>query len=208
MTAIGAARLTGEITASTQALATLIDGADLNRPVPTCPEWTLRELAAHVGRVHRWAAQLVSTGAAQRLPFGGVPDRKLPADPAQQPRWLRAGAERVLAALAEAGTRQVWTHLGPGPASYWLRRMAHETAVHRADAAIARGDWPARAYACTAVDAETGEFVTWSKDSGVPIERAIASSCCVPGIFPPITINGRHWGGIRIGCDSSVLLEA
>ncbi len=23
----------------------------------------------------------------------------------------------------------------------------------------------------------------------------------------PITINGRHWGGVRIGCDSSVLLE-
>jgi len=142
VTAIGAARLTGEITASTQALATLIDGADLNRPVPTCPEWTLRELAAHVGRVHRWAAQLVSTGAAQRLPFGGVPDRKLPADPAQQPRWLRAGAERVLAALAEAGTRQVWTHLGPGPASYWLRRMAHETAVHRADAQVTFGQRP------------------------------------------------------------------
>lgn len=64
---------------------------------------------------------------------------------------------------------------------------------------IARGDWPARAYACTAVDAETGEFVTWSKDSGVPIERAIASSCCVPGIFPPITINGRRYidGGMK-----------
>ncbi|MGE5468324.1 MAG: methyl-accepting chemotaxis protein [Ignavibacteria bacterium] len=24
----------------------------------------------------------------------------------------------------------------------------------------------------------------------------------------PITINGRHWGGVRIGCDSNVLLEA
>ena len=52
---------------------------------------------------------------------------------------------------------------------------------------------------CTAVDAETGEFVTWSKDSGVPLVRAIASSCCVPGIFPPITINGRRYidGGMK-----------
>ena len=64
---------------------------------------------------------------------------------------------------------------------------------------IARGNWPDRAYACAAVDAETGEFVTWSKDSGVPIERAIASRCCVPGILPPITINGRRNidGGMR-----------
>lgn len=61
------------------------------------------------------------------------------------------------------------------------------------------GAWPAKPYVCTAVDAETGEFVTWSKDSGVPLLRAIASSCCVPGIFPPITINGRRYidGGMK-----------
>ena len=33
---------------------------------------------------------------------------------------------------------QVWTHFGPGPARYWARRMAHETAVHRADGADRR----------------------------------------------------------------------
>jgi NTE family protein len=64
---------------------------------------------------------------------------------------------------------------------------------------IAAGAWPEKPYACTAVDAETGEFVTWSKESGVPFARAVASSCCVPGIFPPITINGRRYidGGMK-----------
>ena len=64
---------------------------------------------------------------------------------------------------------------------------------------VATSKWPARPYVCTAVDAETGEFVTWSKDSGAPFARAIASSCCVPGIFPPITINGRRYidGGMK-----------
>lgn len=64
---------------------------------------------------------------------------------------------------------------------------------------IAMGDWPAKPYICTAVDAETGEFVTWSKDRSVPLARAIASSCCVPGIFPPVTINGRRYidGGMK-----------
>jgi hypothetical protein len=41
-----------------------------------------------------------------------------------------------------AGGEQVWTHLGPGPARYWARRMAHETAVHRADAQLAMGERP------------------------------------------------------------------
>lgn len=61
------------------------------------------------------------------------------------------------------------------------------------------GEWPERPYTCTAVDAETGDFVTWTKDSGVPLVRAIASSCCVPGIFPPITLNGRRYidGGMK-----------
>jgi NTE family protein len=74
----------------------------------------------------------------------------------------------------------------------WLATFEHNEL-------IAMGEWPAKPYMCTAVDAETGEFVSWSKDSGVPIARAIASSCCVPGIFPPITINGRRYidGGMK-----------
>jgi NTE family protein len=82
---------------------------------------------------------------------------------------------------------------------------------------IAVGDWPATRYICTAVDAETGEFVTWTKDSGVPLVRAIASSCCVPGIFPPITINGRRYidGGMKsatnadlaAGCERVVVVN-
>ncbi|MBI2723551.1 MAG: patatin-like phospholipase family protein [Chloroflexi bacterium] len=64
---------------------------------------------------------------------------------------------------------------------------------------IASGAWPRTPYVCTAVDAESGAFVTWSADSGVPLARAIASSCCVPGIFPPITIGGRRYidGGMK-----------
>ena len=60
--------------------------------------------------------------------------------------------------------------------------------------------WP-RGFACTAVDAEDGTFVVWEETSGVPLGRAIASSCSVPGIFPPISIGGRRYidGGMRSG---------
>ena len=61
------------------------------------------------------------------------------------------------------------------------------------------GVWPGRAYACTAVDCETGAFVVWNAESKVPLSRAVASSCSVPGVFPAITINGRKYmdGGMR-----------
>jgi len=58
--------------------------------------------------------------------------------------------------------------------------------------------WPDR-FICTAIDTADGAFVTWDRDSGVNLRRAIASSCAVPGIFAPVTINGQRYmdGGMR-----------
>lgn len=59
--------------------------------------------------------------------------------------------------------------------------------------------WPQRRFACTAVDTADGAFVVWDNDSRVSLLRAVASSCAVPGVFPPVTINGRRYmdGGVR-----------
>jgi NTE family protein len=66
-------------------------------------------------------------------------------------------------------------------------------------AGLPEANWPERKFACTAVDAVSGQFVTWDNASGVPLARAIASSCAVPGIASPISINGRRYmdGGMR-----------
>jgi NTE family protein len=66
--------------------------------------------------------------------------------------------------------------------------------------------WPDRGFACTAVDAETGEFVLWNAAAKVGLARAVASSCSVPGIFPPITLNGRRYidGGMRSATNADV----
>lgn len=65
--------------------------------------------------------------------------------------------------------------------------------------------WPDR-YCCTAVDAETGEFRVWDAGAGVPLQRAVASSCAVPGVFPPVTIKGRRYmdGGMNTGLNALV----
>ena len=124
--------------ACTADLAAIVDG-DLDRPVPTCPGWTFRQLAIHLGRGHRWAAQIVATRATAPVPVREVADGKLPEDPARHAPWLNAGAEQVIEAVAAAGGDLVWTMTGMRPASFWARRRAHEAAVHLADAQLAAG---------------------------------------------------------------------
>jgi uncharacterized protein (TIGR03083 family) len=135
-------RYYAEIEASTETLAGLVHGADLTRQVPTCPDWTLRQLATHVGRAHRWAAEITSTRSAEFIPFRQVPDGRIPDDPALHAPWLRAGAALLIGAVREADGDPVWTFAGPQSADFWARRMAHETAVHRADAQITAGRTP------------------------------------------------------------------
>jgi uncharacterized protein (TIGR03083 family) len=141
LTVISTDLLLAEVTGSAGTLAGIAATADLTTTVPTCPDWTLRQLITHVGRAHRWAAAIVATQAAEPIGFRDVPDGRLPDDPAERPTWIRAGAA-LLAETVTAGSGPVWTHFGPGPASYWARRMAHETAVHRADGEIAVGTRP------------------------------------------------------------------
>ena len=138
MPAPGDDRFFTELRACTAELARIIDG-DLERPVPTCPGWTFRQLATHLGRGHRWAAQIVATRATEPVPMREVADGKLPADPARHAKWLNAGAGQVIEAVTAAGSDPVWTFAGIRPASFWARRRAYEAAVHLADAQLASG---------------------------------------------------------------------
>ena len=59
--------------------------------------------------------------------------------------------------------------------------------------------WPARRLLLVAVDAQTGETRVFDRDSGADLVDAVAASCAVPGIWPPVTIGGHRYvdGGIR-----------
>ncbi len=61
------------------------------------------------------------------------------------------------------------------------------------------GEWPSKGYRCTAVDAATGELHAFDATANVETAQAIAASCSVPGIFPPVTIDGARYtdGGLR-----------
>lgn len=100
--------------------------------VPTCPGWTLVDLYHHLGSVHRWqVAQLDADDPAEMAP---APEVELPTDPDELVEWLRDGVAQLARRLTEVGADTlVPTWFGPRPASFWSRRAAHETAVHRWD---------------------------------------------------------------------------
>ncbi len=67
------------------------------------------------------------------------------------------------------------------------------------DEQIAGRGWPEQKLLLCAVDVESGEFRTWDRNSGIDLARAVASSCAVPALFPPVTVEGHRYmdGGIR-----------
>ncbi len=110
----------------------------LERPVPSCPGWDMAKLVLHVGLVHGWAGESVRRRSPE-----GVDRATLPRAPDGPRRlaWLRGATTSLVEALEGAGDDDPagrWRE-GPATASFWRRRMAHETAVHRWDAQAALG---------------------------------------------------------------------
>jgi uncharacterized protein (TIGR03083 family) len=108
--------------------------------VPTCPDWTLHRLAEHVGQAHRWVTAIVTRPAATPPDHSELGVVAAPEAPDALGAWLRAGAGDLVDAIRTAGPQTlVWTWAGDRSVGFWARRMAHETAVHRADLELALG---------------------------------------------------------------------
>jgi NTE family protein len=61
------------------------------------------------------------------------------------------------------------------------------------DAFMGVSEWPDRDLRVVAMSCTRGERRAWTKADGVPVQRAVASSCAVPGLFPPVTIDGDRY---------------
>lgn len=119
------------------ALAARAEQAGLDAPVPTCPRWTVADLVAHQGMVHRWAASNL------RMDGTGVPSktqvlRDVP--PEELIGWLSDGAHQLLATLRSVDPEvaaMVFLNDAPSPRQFWARRQAHETTIHAVDSQAA-----------------------------------------------------------------------
>jgi NTE family protein len=67
-------------------------------------------------------------------------------------------------------------------------------------------EWPDKKLLLTAINAVTGEFVTWDKQSGITLVDAVASSCAVPSVWPCVTINHTKFydGGLRTSTNAQL----
>lgn len=129
--------LAARLREQTAGLADDIDGLDPATPVPTCPEWQVRDLVAHVGQAHRWAADIIRTDRRIPLPEPGEAN---PGPPGNWPEWLRLGATLLIDAVRITGPRtKVWIVATEGPAIFWLRRLLNDTTIHHADSAFTAG---------------------------------------------------------------------
>jgi uncharacterized protein (TIGR03083 family) len=128
--------------AAVSAFAEEAAAAGLQTPVPTCPRWTVHDLLAHQGMVHRWArANLLGE---QCHPPSWNEDGHQVEDPVA---WLLQGAHdlvQTIVSVDEDVRAMVFLKDAPPPRVFWARRQCHETTIHAVDALAARvGEMPA-----------------------------------------------------------------
>jgi NTE family protein len=77
-------------------------------------------------------------------------------------------------------------------------------------ARLPTADWPERDLRIPAVDASTGEVVIFTRGSGVRLVDAVAASCAIPGIWPPVSIGERRYvdGGVRSSTNADLAAGA
>jgi len=70
-------------------------------------------------------------------------------------------------------------------------------------------EWPARKLLITAVDVASGKFAAFGASSGATLIEAVSASCAVPGVWPPVRINGRQWmdGGMRSATNADLAAD-
>lgn len=115
-----------------------------------------------------------------------------------------AGADRIDLKVGVGQTaRFLWAALGSRDPERSVRRLgraalAARTAPEAEVFDTVRGllrearEWPERALRITSVDALTGALETFDADSRVPLAEAVAASCAVPLVWPPVTVAGRR----------------
>lgn len=138
------------------------------------------QLAGGVPLAELFASQLVP-------PDGEVPARLTP--------WMIV---RYALSYAMPGTPAA-KRARLGRAALKARTPSEESRLEVFDHRLSVKEWPERPLKVTAVDTASGKFVAFDRDSGVPLVKAVASSCAVPLVWPPVTIDGHRYmdGGMR-----------
>lgn len=124
------------------ALRKAAEAADPLARIPGCPDWTVRDLVAHVGEVQRFWAATVAAGPAVRPPSGAAAGGSAPAG--DLAAWSAQSTALLVDALRAAGPdAECWTWWAESgnasTAGAVARHQVQEAAVHTRDAQEAAG---------------------------------------------------------------------
>jgi uncharacterized protein (TIGR03083 family) len=131
--------------------AAALEAADLQLRVPSCPDWSVEELAGHLGGVHRWSERLVATLASERVSSSSMDLNLAPVNA----EWFGEGGASLVATLRAADPdAEMWSWGKDQHVRFWSRRQLHETMMHRVDLEQALGHTSRvePAVACDAID--------------------------------------------------------
>ncbi|HZG03618.1 MAG TPA: maleylpyruvate isomerase N-terminal domain-containing protein, partial [Streptomyces sp.] len=171
-------------------------GGDLSVPVEHCGDWTLRDLAEHLGRGNLWAATAVTEGHGH----GGY--AAVPEEP-EAVRWFQVTSATLLDALDTDPSAPAWTFHPPehggllaavplsGDGGAPLGRRAHLGTVRPIDAElagdgvaevfevpaprmVARGRTAPPGHALRLTATDTG--ASWTYGPGVPVAAVSATA--------------------------------
>lgn len=116
-----------------------LDDTPSSTPIPSCPGWTVSDLAEHLGTVHRWAEHLVRVQASERIPSDVMEFSRGPVNA----DWIREGGVQLGSTLRSGDPdATMWAWGEDQHLKFWSRRQLHETFVHRMDLEICVGANP------------------------------------------------------------------
>ena len=119
------------------ALESLLAAPVLGLAVPDCPQWNVGELVLHLGRIHHFFAEMVRSGRDRPFPLSEI------AAPTESDliAWAQQGKDSfVIEVTTHAGTDFAWSWTQDKTVAWVLRRLLHETLVHRWDLENAVGN--------------------------------------------------------------------
>ena len=105
---------------------------DPHAPARAGLAWDRTDLLAHVTGVHAWVRMQLEEGPERRVRFGEVAP---PPEGDALPVAFEQGVAALATLLEDMDVEATWpTWAGPLPGSFFPRRMAQETTIHRWDA--------------------------------------------------------------------------
>jgi uncharacterized protein (TIGR03083 family) len=122
-----------ELRRELDAFGATLDG-DLHAPVEHCGNWTLLDLAAHMGAGNLWVVTAVKERHGE-----GYDEDAAPHEQSALKAWFVETSNALVAALSVDPSTEAWSIAAPHTVGFWRRRRCQETLMHRWDAEHALG---------------------------------------------------------------------